>query len=69
MLETLAKDDEDITTGLLSMIQKYHQGPLLTFILMAIMDDLDQEESNIGEDLSLFFFIYLKTIIDCLDNA
>lgn len=69
MLESFVKDEEDITSELMTMVGKYHQGPVLSFILLAILDDAGQEEPHIEQEMTLYIFIYLKTIIDCLDKA
>jgi len=69
MLEYLAGEPEsDFMETVDHIMAKYSQAELLKFVIDKLMSD-SEEENEIREDNIGMIVIYLKTIIDCLDEV
>ncbi len=67
VLEKLMGESEgDFIAILEDMMNSYNQIEVLRYVLEGIMDTED-DDAELSEDAKGLIFIYLKTIIDCLD--
>jgi hypothetical protein len=70
MLEYLSGEPEsDFTATVQKLMSTFHQSHLLSYTLDRIMDEVGIETDKIRDDNVGMIFIYLKSIIDCLDSA
>ena len=68
-LEALAGDSEgDFIVAAENMFRQYNQVEVLRYVVEAIMEDEENEET-ISEESKGLMLIVLKTVIDCFDAA
>ncbi|GJQ57774.1 MAG: hypothetical protein D8M57_00850 [Candidatus Scalindua sp. AMX11] len=69
MLEYVeGEPDSDFVDTIQKIINSYNQPEVLRYIVEALMEDPEEEESIIREENIGLLFIYLKTVIDCFDK-
>jgi hypothetical protein len=69
MLEYLAGEpDSEFMDTTESIMAKYHQAELLRYIIDRLMEEPDKGITLNADNIGMMI-IYLKTIIDCLDEA
>jgi hypothetical protein len=68
MLEYLAGEPEtDFVNTVDIIMSRYHQHPLLKYIIDRLMEDYREPNSGIRETNIGMIVIYVKSLIDCLD--
>ncbi len=69
MLEYVdGEPDSDFVDTIKKIMNNYNQPEILRYVVEALMEDTDEEESNIRDENIGLLFIYLKTVIDCFDK-
>jgi len=68
MLEYLEGEPEwDFDETVRLIIENYNQVEVLKYVIEALMEELDEGETDIREENLGLMMIYLKTVIDCFD--
>jgi hypothetical protein len=69
MLEYLEEEsEEDFMETSMKIMEDYNQPEALRYVVETLFED-PHDENIIKEENMGLFFLYLKTVIDCFDNA